>query len=259
MIDEVLKNRIETALSSDNLMDLFEDFVEENFGKDELESIFTDFYNSIQEDNNRESDKEKIGDLLDGITGYCHPDRCLFPPETYKDYPGIIRFFATDKDQKSVVNFIFENTNLRLFIADSYESGELEIKSVEEIDFTKHPRFYLWNEVISNEFTIREQWIEHIQKTNWAFISNPTFFLNFGETKDKVITISEIFYGFHHYPTQSFFETIEPIRFYINKIKVKTAIGVPVLQSAYSLVEKGFLLKESAETRWNYNLDSDSK
>ena len=256
MIDEALKNRIETALNSDKLMDLFEQLEKEGLGKTELEDIFTDFLKTLPQEAKREANEEKLIDLLDGITGYCHPDRCLFPPEEYKAHPGIILFFAANEDRKLIVRFIIENTNLRLFIADSYESGELEIKSVEEIDFTKHLRFYLWNEIVSNEFTIHEQWFEHIQKTNWSFISNPTFLLNFGEIEDKVITISGISYAFHDYPTQAFFEAIEPIRSYVDKLKVNTAIGVPVLKDAYSLVEKGFSLKESAETRWNYELDS---
>lgn len=252
MIDDALVNRIESTLSSNTLMSLLEDLEAEGMGQKELETIFTDFLKIIE---NRETDEEKIIELLEGITGYCNPSRCLFPPEKYKVYPGIIRFFAANEDRKLIVRFIFENTNFRLFIADSYESGELEIKSFEEIDFTKHLRFYLWNKIVSNEFTIHEQWIEHIQKTNWAFISDPTFFLTFGEIKDKIITTSAISYGFHDFPTQAFFETIEPIRSYIDKLKVETAIGVPVLQDAYSLTKKGFFLKESAETRWSYNLD----
>lgn len=256
MIDEALTNRIESAISSNMLMSLLEDLEAEGLGQKELETIFTDFLITIDK---READEEKVIELLEGITGYCNPSRYLFPPEKYKTYPGIISFFAANEDRKLIVRFIFENTNLRLFIADSYESGELEIKSIEEIDFTKHLRFYLWNEIVSNEFTIHEQWFEHIQKTNWAFISNPTLFLNFGEIEGKFITISAISCGFHDYPTQVFFETIEPIRSYIDKLKVETAIGVPVLQDAYSLTKKGFFLKESAETRWNYNLDSDSK
>lgn len=255
MIDKVLKNRIETALSSNSLMNLFEQLESEGSDKKELENIFTDYLKVAQEENISESDEEKLFDLLDGITGYCHPERCLFPPEKYENHPGIIRFFAASEDRKLVISFILENTNLRLFIADSYESGELEVKSFEEINFTKHLRFFLWNESISDKFTIYEQWFEHIQKTNWSFISNPTFFLNFGEIESEVIAISAISYGFHDYPNKNFFEAIEPIRSFVDKLKVKTAIGIPVLPNANSLTEKGFSLKESAETRWKYNLD----
>ncbi len=257
MIDEVLKNRIETALSSNNLMDLFEDLVREDFGKDELENIFTGFYNSIQEDDNRESDKEKIGDLLDGITGYCHPDRCLFPPEKYQAHRGIIHFFAANKDRKSIIRFIFENTSFRLFRDYSYENGKLEIESVEEFSSTNHLRFYLWNETISNEFSIHEQYFEHIQKTCWSFLSDPTFILNFGNLEENILELSFVTHAFNNYPTKAAFDSIEPIRSYIDKLQVTTAIGIPVLQNAYLMNKQGIIFKESAQTRWEYKLDTD--
>jgi len=259
MIDEVLKNRVETALSSNSLMILFEELEAEGLGQKELENLFTEFLKLIPQETNREADEEKIYELLEGITGYCHSDRCLFPPGKYEVHPGIIRFFAANDDQKSIVRFIFENTSFRVFHTDSFENGELEIKSVEEIDFSTPVRLYLWSEVISSEYSIQEQWFEHIQKNCWSFISDPTFFLNFGEIESKVLTPSEVSYAFRHFPTQAAFDSIEPIRSHIDKFQVVTAIGIPVLQDAYSLTRQGFSLKESAETRWEYKLDSDLK
>lgn len=260
MINEVLKNRIELALSSDNLMNLFEDLVSEDFGKNDLENIFTDFFNSIQNEKNRESEKEKIGDLLEEITGYCHPDRCLFPPEKYTSHRGLIRFFAVNEDQKLIVRYIFENTSFRLFRDYSYETGELEIKNVEDFVATNHSRLYLWNKTISNEFSIHKQYFEHLQKTCWSFISDPTFILSFGNLEGNILDPSFVTHAFNlnNYPTQSAFDSIEPIRTYIDKSQVATAIGIPVLQNAYSSNKQGIQFKESAKTRWEYKLDSDS-
>lgn len=259
MIDEVLKNRIETALSSNNLMVLFEELEAEGLGQKDLENVFTDFLQSISQETNREEEKETIYELMEGITGYCNPSRHLFPPRQYEVHPGIIRFFAANEDQKLIVRFIFETTSFRVFHANSYENGELEIKSVEDLDFTKPTRVYLWNETISNEYSIHVEYFEHIQKTCWAFISDPTFFLHFGEIEGEILTPSVISYAFRHRPTQVAFDSIEPLRSYIDKLQVTTAIGIPVLQDANSLTKQGFLFKESAETRWNYELDSHLK
>jgi hypothetical protein len=247
MIDEVLKNRIETALSSDSLMKLFEQLEGECLDKKELETVFTDFLNSIPQDEKRE----------EGITGYCHPELCLFPPEKYQDPRGIIRFFAANEDQKLIVKFIFESTSFQVFRDYSYENGELEIKSVEAFASTNHSRFYLWNKTTSYDFSIHEQYFEHIQKTCWSFLSDPTFILSFGNLEETILEPSFVTHAFHNYPTKAAFDSIEPIRAYINRFQVATAIGVPVLQDAFSLNERGIHLKESAETRWKYKLDSD--
>lgn len=256
MIDEVLKNRIETALYSDKLMDLFEQLEREGLGQRELENIFTDFLNTIPQDAKRDSDEEKLIELLEGITGYCHPSRYLFPPEKYKTYPGIIRFFAANEDRKLIAQFIFENTSFRLFRDFSYENGELEIKSLEDFISTNYLNFDLWNGKVSKEFSINEKYIDHFQKTCWYFISDPAFILNFGSLEENFLEPSLVTHAFQQYPTQEAFDTIEPIRAFIDKLQVATAIGIPVLPNAYSLVEKGFSLKESAETRWDYKLDS---
>ncbi|MEP7037274.1 MAG: hypothetical protein ABI891_02930 [Acidobacteriota bacterium] len=252
MIDGNLISRIESALSSNNLMSLFEELETEGLEQKELEKVFTDFLQSID---SQETDEEKIIELLEIITGYCQPSFSLFPPDKYKVYPGIIRFFAAFEDQKLIIRFIFENTSFRLFHRSSYENSNLEIKTFDELDFSKPLRFYLWNRIISDEYSIHEQWFEHIQKRCWSFISDPTIFLSFGENKNQILEPSLINYGFRHYPTQAFFESIEPIRSYIDKLQVATAIGVPILQDAYLLIEKDFSFRESAETRWSYNLD----
>jgi hypothetical protein len=256
MIDEVLKNRIETALYSDNLMNLFEQLESEGLGKKELENIFTEFLNTIPQDEKRESDEEKIIELIEGITGYCHPERCLFPPEKYQPYRGIIHFFASNEDRELIVRFIFENTSFRLFRDYSYENGELEIKSIEDFISTNHLSFYLWNEKVSKESSIHEKYFEHIQKTCWSFISDPTFILNFGSLEENFLEPSVVTHAFQQYPTQESFDTIEPIRAFIDKLQVATAIGIPVLPNAYSLTKQGIRFKESAETRWDYELDS---
>jgi hypothetical protein len=258
MIGEVLKNRIETALSSDNLMNLFEQLEREGLNKNELENIFTVFLKSAQEENIPESDEEKLFDLLDRITGYCHPGRCLFPPEKYQAHRGVIRFFAANEDQKSIVRFIFENTSFRLFRDFSYENGKLEINSVKDFDSANHSKFYLWNKTISNEFSIHEHYFEHIPKTCWSFLSDPTFILSFGNLEENTLEPSFITHAFRTYPTKAAFDSIEPIRVYIDEIQVATAIGVPVLQDAFSLNEQGIHFKESPKTRWEYKLDLDS-
>ena len=239
-------------------MVLFEQLESEGLNKKELENVFTNFLKSAQEENILESDEEKLFDLLYGITGYCHPSHYLFPPEKYQVYPGIIRFFAANEDRKLIVKFIFENTSFRVFQDSSYENGELEIKTVEDFVSTNHLRFYLWNKTISNDFSIHEQYFEHIQKTCWSFLSDPTFSLSLGKLSENFLKPSSISYAFRTYPTNAAFDSIEPIRAYIDKLKVATAIGVPVLQDAFSLNEQEIHFKESPETRWEYKLDSES-
>ena len=252
MIDEALVNRIEFALSSNALMGLFGELESEGLEQKELETVFTEFLKTIE---NRENDKEKVIELLEGIIGYCHPSRCLFLPEKYTAHRGIIRFFAVNEDQKSIVRFIFENTPFRFFRDYSYETGEIEIETVEDFVTTNHSRFYLWNETISSEFSIHEQYFEHLQKTCWSFLSDPTFILSFGNLEENILEPSLVTHAFRNYPTQAAFDSIEPIRAYIDKLQVATAIGIPVLQEAYLMNKQGTVFKESAQTRWEYKLD----
>lgn len=191
-------------------------------------------------------------------------------------------FFAAERDQKAVADFLFSATNVRVFESYSEFGQELrEFRSLDDLSAAfplgedKHGNgcsvlLQLWSPSV-----MRELEIERIallpEKCNghtfrYRISGSGLIQLYFGGLHEKIITKSHFGHfteaGARKWSKEKGVDwgELKTLSNWIqNHIKKRLATakvpGRPVLAQALELARAGFALKEAAQVPWQYNLE----
>jgi hypothetical protein len=193
-------------------------------------------------------------------------------------------FFAAALDQRSVLDFLFASTDIR--VLESYSEPDAKLREFHSTDelaaafplgVDQHGSggavlLQLWSPSVMSELTIRRFRLDPEKCDGHTFRhrieGGALMQLYFGGAKDRIVTISH----FGHQSQvraqtwgvdegvnwESLKSLSNRIQYHIRKrLAVAKVAGCPVLAQASELAHSGYLLKSAAQTPWSYEFSSE--
>jgi hypothetical protein len=190
-------------------------------------------------------------------------------------------FFAAERDQKALIDFLFSSTDVRVFESYSEFDEELrEFRSLDEIASTfpiGTDRFgnghaivlQLWSPSVMSELTITRFEVDPDACDGHTFRhrieGGALMQLYFGGVYDRIVTMSHFGHNSQVRAQKwdvdqgvnwSSLKTLSNrIQYHVRKrLAVAKVPGRPVLPQAHELARSGYALKMAAQTPWQFEL-----